>query len=145
MFVSHLRAQAADIPPPDTRIAFVKKVSDVIQIRGKVVTISDDYVNPFQGKVVLETIAEHKNIVVPVGLSGPELLSKLANEIPSTGTLQFGGSAMLLMGSKRAKIGETISVHYDNKDYQLVLTAITPTTFTVMLGDQASTRPVRKR
>lgn len=140
-----LSAQA-DIPPPDTRVAVVTAVTKVMESRGKPADVPEESISPFTGKVrAAEPEPDYSNLPVPVGLSGPELLSQLAGKIPSTGTLVFGGNALLLIGPKRVKIGEMIVVNHDGKDYQLTLTAVTSTTFTVKLGDELSTRPVRKR
>lgn len=143
---ANMLSAQADIPPPDTRVAVVTAVKKVMESRGNPAEISEDSISPFTGKVrAAEPEPDYSNLPVPVGLSGPELLSQLAGKIPSTGTLVFGGNALLLIGPKRVKIGETIAVNHDGKDYQLTLTAVTSTTFTVKLGDELSTRPVRKR
>jgi len=137
--------QNADIPPPDARIALVARVAALAESRGKAVVLPENLVNPFTGVVREQTVVEVAIGSIPVGLSGPELLSQLAATIPSTGTLVFGGNAMLLLGAKKAKVGEKIPVSFEGKDYQLTLTAVTPTTFTVQLGKELSTRTVRKR
>ncbi len=136
----------ADIPAPETRVGVVTAVTKVVDSRGKPADIPAESISPFTGKVrAADPEPDYSNLPVPVGLSGPELLSQLAGKVPSTGTLVFGGNALLLLGPKRVKIGETIVVNHDGKDYQLTLTAVTSTTFTVKLGDELSTRPVRKR
>jgi hypothetical protein len=137
--------QNADIPPPDARIALVARVAALAESRGKAVVLPENLVNPFTGVVREQTVVEVAIGSIPVGLSGPELLSQLAATIPSTGTLVFGGNAMLLLGPKKVKVGEKIPVSFEGKDYQLTLTAVTPTTFTVQLGKELSTRTVRKR
>jgi hypothetical protein len=137
--------QGADIPPSEPRAAIVAKVTALAESRGKVVVLPDDLVNPFTGVVREQTVVEVATGPIPVGLSGPELLSQLAATIPSTGTLVFGGNAMLLLGPKKIKVGEKIPVNFEGKDYQLTLMSVTPTTFTVQLGKELSTRTVRKR
>ena len=138
--------QTADIPPQTTREGNVKLVSALMASRGVIPKVSEDTINPFLGKVTVATGGNEILIVnVPVGLSGPELLSQLANQIPATGSMQFKGEQLLLMGSKRAKIGESISVTRDGKNFDLTLVNISPTTFTVKMGESISTRPIRKR
>ncbi len=145
-FFSHsVLAQGADIPPPDTRTAIVAKATKLAETRGKAPELADNLVNPFTGIIREPSLPEVATGPIPVGLSGPELLSQLASTIPSTGTLVFGGNAMLLLGPKKIKVGEKIPVSFEGKDYQLTLTAVTPTTFTVQLGKEFSTRTVRKR
>jgi hypothetical protein len=145
-FFSHaLVGQAADIPPPETRTAIVAKITKLAESRGKAVVIADNLVNPFTGIIREASQPEVATGPIPIGLSGPELLSQLASTIPSTGTLVFGGNAMLLLGPKKIKVGEKIPVSFEGKDYQLTLIAVTPTTFTVQLGNELSTRTVRKR
>jgi hypothetical protein len=136
----------ADIPPSETRVAVVASISKVMESRGKPAVVPEDCISPFTGKVrAAAPEPDFSNLPVPVGLSGPELLSQLAGKIPSTGTLVFGGNALLLLGPKRVKVGDTITVNHDGKDYQLTLTSVNSTSFTVKMGDEVSTRPIRKR
>lgn len=138
-------AQSTDITPPETRVLVVKKILLVQDSRGKPFTLPDGLINPFVGRVKIEVAPEVQHLQVPVGLSGPELLSQLSEKVPSTGTLIFGGNAILLLGSKKVKIGEKIPVNHDGTVYELTLVAVTPTNFTVKLGNDVSTRSVRKR
>ena len=140
-----LSAETADIPAPASRVQVVATVSSILESRGKVVTLPADSKNPFFAKSPAIVQPEVKYSQPPVGLSGPELLSQLSAKIPSTGTLIFGGNAMLLLGSKKAKVGDKISVSNDGIDYELTLVNVTSTSFTVKLGESLSTRPVRNR
>ena len=146
-YSSHcLCAQTSDIPDSANRVSTVSKISVLLENRGKNVRVSDDVKSPFVTKSAPNTISsEIKILQVPIGLSGPELLSQLSAKIHSTGTLIFGGNAMLLLGSKKAKVGDKITVSNDGIDYELTLVNVTSTSFTVKLGEALSTRPVRNR
>jgi len=144
-YSSHcLCAQTSDIPDSANRVSTVSKISVLLENRGKNVRVSDDVKSPFVTKSAPNTISsEIKILQVPIGLSGPELLSQLSAKIPSTATLTFGGNAMLLLGTKKVKVGEKINVSQDGINYELTLVSVTSTSFTVKMGDSLSTRPVK--
>jgi hypothetical protein len=142
---SAVHCETVDIPPPNTRVVFVAKIQGITQSRGKEAQIPPNVSNPFFRTAPEVVVAHVEEAPVPAGLSGPELLSQLSSKIPSTGTLVFGGNTMLLLGSKRVKIGEKIIVSRDGKDYELTLSGVTSTTYTVKMGEEMSTRPIRNR
>ena len=81
--------------------------------------------------------------VVPEGPTDRQLLETLAGRIPNASTIIRGGKAMLLVGGKMLEIGSEFVVGYNGQDYELKLTAIDRTTFTLRYRGEETTRPLR--
>lgn len=72
-----------------------------------------------------------------------QILEALASQLTPTGTIQIGGAPRLVMGSKRFEIGTRFTVTYNNQDYELLLTSIDRTTFTLRYRNEEITRPIK--
>jgi hypothetical protein len=79
----------------------------------------------------------------PPPLGDREVLEVLAAQLNPTGTIQFGDSPRLVMGSKRFEVGTRFTVTYNNQDYELELVAIDRTTFTLRYRGEEITRPIK--
>ena len=83
----------------------------------------------------------------PVEPAGPvgdrEILETLAMQINPSGTLLFRGAPRLLISNKPFEIGTRFGVTYNNQAYELELTAIGSTTFTLRFRSEEITRPIR--
>ncbi|MBK8857159.1 MAG: hypothetical protein IPN11_05565 [Opitutaceae bacterium] len=79
--------------------------------------------------------------VRPLGDRG--VLATLADKLSPSGTAIIGGEPILLFGSRRLKIGDRLTVTYEGADYNLDITAITRTTFTLRLNREEITRPIK--
>lgn len=71
------------------------------------------------------------------------LLDVIAARIMPSGTLILGGESLLIFGQKRLRVGDRLTVSYDGRDYELELTAIERTTFTLRLNRDEITRPIK--
>lgn len=71
-----------------------------------------------------------------------EVLEALAPRITPTGAVVVGGEAILLFGQKRLKVGDTYSISFEGREYDVVITAIERTSFTLRLNQQQVTRPL---
>lgn len=71
------------------------------------------------------------------------LLDIIAARITPSGTLILGGEPLLIFGQKRLRVGDRLTVSYDGQDYNLELTAIERTTFTLRLNRDEITRPIK--
>ena len=72
-----------------------------------------------------------------------ELLAHIAARIQPSGTFRLGDSTFLMFGQKRVRPGDILTVTYDGQDYQLELTAIDQSTFTLRLNKEEYTRPLK--
>ena len=71
------------------------------------------------------------------------MLATLADKLSPSGIAIIGGEPILLFGSRRLKIGDQLTVTYEGADYNLDITAITRTTFTLRLNREEITRPIK--
>lgn len=136
----------SDLVPPNIRGQVVSDAVRVAEMRGAPVTLPDPLPNPFIPKaseveVVPDVVAPPVD-TAPV-LGGAELLAKLAVQVPATGTVSLGGEPMLLLGQKRLKVGDTVTISFEGQSYELSIAAVTSTSFTVKRGENIYTRPVR--
>ena len=76
-------------------------------------------------------------------LSDHEVLDKIAAKIVPTGTIFVGGKPMLMFGKKFGKVGTHFTVTFDGADYELILTSIDSTTFSLRLHNEQTTRPIQ--
>lgn len=89
--------------------------------------------------------------VAPVGPAADrDVLETLSQRIPSQGTIQAPGNRTLLMvgtgpGARRLQVGDVFTVTYNNQDYDLALTAIDRTTFTLRYRNEEITRPIKSK
>lgn len=72
-----------------------------------------------------------------------DFLKIIAERIMPSGTVILGGEPMLIFGKKRLRIGDRLTVTYDGRDYELVVTAIERTTFSLRLNQDEITRPIK--
>jgi hypothetical protein len=72
-----------------------------------------------------------------------EFLEVIAGRIAPSGILILGGEPLLIFGQKRLHVGDRLTVTYDGQDYELELTAIERTTFTLRLNRDEITRPIK--
>ena len=79
----------------------------------------------------------------PAVLSDSDVLSKIADKIVPTGTIFVGGQPMLMFGKKFVKVGTHFTVTYSGSSYDVALTSIDRTTFTLRLNRQEITRLIQ--
>lgn len=72
-----------------------------------------------------------------------ERLDTLAAKLNPTGTILLGSNRLLSFGAKNVKIGADFTVSTNGQDYVLKLVAVDSTTFTVRLGNEEVTRPIK--
>ncbi len=84
--------------------------------------------------------------VKPAGPVGNrELLEAMAPRIQPTGSFIVGGNPLLTFpGAKRVRVGDTIQVVFNEKEYELEVTAIDRTNFTLRFRGEEITRPIAK-
>lgn len=112
-----------------------------------------DQVNPFNPAAFgepdpeeLRALAEAKAAASPANAkpsTDRDFLQLIAAKIMPSGTLFLGGEPMLVFGKRRIRVGDHLTVSYDNQNYELELTAIDRTTFTLRLNREEITRPIK--
>jgi len=80
----------------------------------------------------------------PVGPRGPrELLAAIADGLKPSGYIVMGGQASLSFGQKRVKAGDSLTITFEDNSYTLEIVSIDRTHFTVRLGNETYTRPIK--
>jgi hypothetical protein len=72
-----------------------------------------------------------------------EFLEVITGKISPSGILILGDEPLLIFGQKRLRVGDRLTVSYDGQDYDLELTAIDRSTFTLRLNRDEITRPIK--
>lgn len=65
-----------------------------------------------------------------------EILKAVAPEIRPQGTLLIGAEPFLLMGGKRFKVGDQLSVTFEDRVYRVTISAIERNSYTLRLNEQ---------
>jgi hypothetical protein len=137
--------QKSDLAPLKQRAEVVAKATELIESRGKSVALPENLINPFVGRE--PTVTDNNAADAPVSeaeiMEGSDFLARLAAQIPVSGTATLGGDALLLLGQKRLKAGDVVKISFEGKSYELTITHVGTTTFTVSRGDLTHTRPTR--
>ncbi len=131
------------ITTPDQRDVTVEAGNLILSDREKPIPSDIGAPDPFIG-VVEEVVEDSPVIITPIVkvVNQGELLQRLANSIQARGTAILGEDRFLLLSQKRLKVGESIVINLDGRDYELWLSSLTSTTFTVRLNDLSYTRAV---
>ena len=141
----------SDIAPPEKRRATLEEAEKLAH-RPATPPVAADLPQPFsppgftKPEAPVGGAAPDKN-AAPVA-AGPqtdrEALEAVAAKIPTTGTIILGGKPLLISGVNRIEIGSHFTVVYGGQEYELELTAIDRTTFTVRYKGEEFTRPIKQ-
>lgn len=100
--------------------------------------------NPFNPKPTTSEVATSPEAsVVAVAVADRDRLAILAPMVTPTGSVQLGGKGMLLFGQKRLKVGDVVPIVFQDSTYELQISAIDRTTFTLRLNNEEITRPIK--
>lgn len=77
----------------------------------------------------------------PMGPRG--VLEMLAERIVPSGILKMGGQSILLFGQKKLKVGDRLTITFDGIDYDLDITTIGDTNFTLRYQGEEITRSIK--
>ena len=76
-------------------------------------------------------------------LTHRETLELLSAQINPSGVIMLRGAPRLMIGGKAFEIGTRFTAAYNSRDYELELTAIDRTTFTLRYRGEEFTRPIK--
>lgn len=149
-----LLAQQSDLVPTKKRAAVVELADQLVQPRvlaGMPATlivpfnpVGFDQPDPEEVKAQQAAAAAAAAAGTPVRPVGDRnVLSLLADKLSPSGTAIIGGDPILLFGARRLKVGDRLTVTYEGAEYNLDITAITRTTFTLRLNREEITRPIK--
>lgn len=143
-FASMAVSAFAQINLPNQRDDVIAAGQVLLAARGGAVPSDKNAPDPFIGKVE-PVAAEVPTLEVPVVraiVNEAELLQKIANQMSARGTAIMGDDRFLLLSQKRLKVGDSITINFDGKDYEVWLAEVTSTTFTIRRNSLSYTRAV---
>lgn len=129
---------------PANRDALIMAGSALLSSRDEPLVSDKEAPDPFVGKVI-EVAVQAPTVAAPVVravINEAELLQNLANRMSARGTAIMGDDRFLLLSQKRLKVGESVTINFDGKDYEVWLAEVTSTTFTIRRNDLTYTRAV---
>lgn len=93
---------------------------------------------------VVQAVAGAPVVAAVVGpRSAQQILEAIATNLQPSGYFVIGGQQTLVFGQKRIKAGGTMTVTFEGTDYNLEITAIDRTNFTLRLNNETFTRPIK--
>ncbi len=139
-----LWAAGPDLTPSATRAATIDSLKK--WVRAPELEFGPSTPNPFS-MAGFEASAHKNEPSAPASDENnePNLLGQLAESIPAKGRFVMGGEVILLIGNKKYKQGERVPVTHSGLIYELELTAIQTTKFTVRYRGEEFTRPINLR
>jgi hypothetical protein len=87
----------------------------------------------FPGTVASASAAEADNVGAPK--SDLSVLETIASKLSVSGTLVMGDQRYLLIRQKKLKVGDRLAITLDDREYEVVMTAITRSTYTLRLNE----------
>ncbi len=154
LFASVVCSHASDVAPPKNRELAVAEAKAFVASRSSVPELPKPIKNPFL-KANSQTFQSNADEALEeassqAGASAQEVnqqdkLGVLAGLVPATGAIKLSGNPLLLLGQNRYRVGDSLNVTFESKEYSLQITEINLVSFTVKLGDNYFTRPIRLR
>ncbi len=148
--VSTAFAVVADILPPARREASVKTAL-ALAAAPKVTSLPAGLKNPFfPSGFSTPDSAELKALAAegkaPAQAATPEsetqILSDIAAWMNPSGTLKWGSTTFLLVGEKKLKVGDHLMITFKGHDYDVGISAIDGSSFSLRLNHSEITRPI---
>ncbi|MFA5264782.1 MAG: hypothetical protein WC378_13245 [Opitutaceae bacterium] len=72
-----------------------------------------------------------------------DILEIIASKVNPSGTFIMGGEPMLLISKKKFKIGDSLTIAFDGRDYEIEITSIERTSFSLRLNRAEISRPIK--
>ena len=88
-------------------------------------------------------LANAQNPSAPAPPSDHQLLEEIVAKVRPSGTVYMGGQPLLMFGKRYVKTGTHFTVTYKGNDYDLELTQIDGTNFTLRYRSDEITRPIK--
>lgn len=147
-------AQASDLAPPIKREATVALAKDLLEPPAFAVTPAEavspfapptfDQPDPEELKAQRAAAAAAAAAGIVQRTPGDRgVLEQLAEKIIPTGIARMGGNAILLFGQKKLKVGDRLTITFEGNDYDLDITAIGSTNFTLRYNNEEITRSIK--
>ncbi len=124
---------------PAKRQAVLEQAAKLLAPRtDPMASLPDGLVNPFN-----PAASRKSGVSAPAAVSDRELVERIAARIAPSGAMMFGDHPILLLGEKKLKVGDPLTINFEGADYVVVITDVTPTSFRVRLNREEVTRPIK--
>jgi hypothetical protein len=133
----------ANVSAPKAREATLQAADKLLADQKAAPALPPLKTDPFIGKIDAPPPTADEPVFIPQNNS--ELLNRIAPAIPVRGTANLNGEWYLLTGQKRLKVGQTLTIDFEGQQHDVIVSAITSTTFTIQRGDASVTRSTRSR
>ncbi len=139
-----IAAASSDIPPTQKRMATVDLARALLTTHAKSADIAQN--NPFSPVRALPSA----EMVTPapgeiVQASDREILVGISASVTPSGVMQLGSTPILLFGQKKFKVGDSIQIMFQGAPYDIQITGIERTSYTLRLNKEEITRPIKPR
>ena len=145
-------AVKSDLVPPEKRRATVELAARLAH-PVELMPVSTELKSPFnppgfdkpdpEEQRALAAAQASAATTAPKIVTSREILEKIAARIQPSGTTVFAGKPILYFRQKMLKVGDRLTITFEGSDYELEITAIEPTTFTLRLRNEEITRPIK--
>jgi len=145
----------SDISPPEKRKASVERAVALAKLRA-VPPLPEALSLPFappgfdltdaeeaDAAAAAARLANAQNPSAPAPPSDHQLLEEIVAKVRPSGTVYMGGQPLLMFGKRYVKTGTHFTVTYKGNDYDLELTQIDGTNFTLRYRSDEITRPIK--
>ena len=143
----------SDIPLPQQRASMVGFAKEIISLPTAVVEPVNPATlkNPFDPAQSPSVPSQQTASVSPTAQGAPvvvetgnfSILEVIAPKVTPTGSVELGGELLLLFGQKRLKVGDHLPIVFEGKPYDLEISGIQSTNFTLRLNGAEITRPIK--
>lgn len=151
--VSPALAAAADIANPTSRKTVVA-TAQKLAAETPAAPLPTAPVNPFNpsafgepdpeelAAIAAAKAAEAASVVKTKPMTDVDLLQQLAEKINPSGIVTMAGEPLLIFGQKRLRVGDSLTVSHDGKDYKVELAGIQRSTFSLRFNRAELTRRI---
>jgi len=98
--------------------------------------------DPFNPKQPDNEIEKAPTVKV-VGMADRDILAAVAVSVVPSGTIKLGDTQLLLFGQKKLKVGDAVPIVFQGTTYELQITGIERTSYTLRLNKEEITRPIK--
>jgi len=147
----HAQAGRSDLVSPSKRAATVELAQKLgARVKPNSILLAKDIINPFNPPGFDGPDAEELAAIAAAKASKPtqrrsshDLLVEIASQMSPTGSAILGGESFLLFGQKKMKVGDKITITFEGGVYEVEVTSIERTNFTIRLNRDEYTRPIK--
>jgi hypothetical protein len=146
LFTAIAHANSVKFNSPKVREELILTGKRLLEPPKPLALASETIIDPFSGVSIAPADQNDSNpspVQTETEESPTDVIAKLAREIPATGTILFGEKRFLLAGKKKYKTGDVVQVKYKDTNYDLIITNVTATTFTIEFNKITHSRAVK--